>query len=421
MTEVHLFDDKPAKEIEQILRTKGAEAALQAYQQCATEATAYGANYKTQFNDLTKELQKDGALTVMSLQWAKDRDADLFAGSKTVTQDDLNKAMGPQQYWDRKNGQDPNVDADVQMSKALAPSIDPKKGLDITSIDALIKTGNDTYMGKGGGLQCALECSAKKFLDDGANGSKLFDILAVNSGHTDGRIEKGALDNFLQIAQAHGSTYLQSLGYKPEENASVIAAVKNIRDHYDEYSHGWWGGSFSKNQLAQGLNFANLTDMNKTFKSMDDYTAAQAKAAEDAKHAEQAKTKQTAQNNPQTKPAQNQHPKQDQHPKQEQHQKPEQHPLKKNNSQVSGNVKQNSTCKGLPEIPKVEAGEGYYQVAQKWLAQIKKDASVAEILDLTHSLQKANDHRTSLKVGEKLKFDPESATIIAMTKESPQT
>jgi hypothetical protein len=269
MPDIHLDDTKipPAKEIEQVLRTQGAEAALKAFQQCAQEAQTNGdATSKQTFNQLKKTLQDDGALEIIALKWASDRSSDLFDGSKSVTRDDVKKALGPIKYADIKTGQDPDLDGDLVLGNAFNKHVDAKTGQDMTTLNKDIASDEEAFLGSGGGMKNEVVLAAKKLIDDGDHSNKLYQILKGNGGNTNG-VTKDALVNFLAAAQAKDSTYLANLGYKPEEYAGVIAAVKTIKDHYSDFNNG---GNFNGHDLAVGLNFASAKDMLGVFTHMDD-------------------------------------------------------------------------------------------------------------------------------------------------------
>jgi len=415
MTDVYISDDNPAKKIEQIMRTENTEAALKAFQSCLKDASTYGDDYKDQLNQLKKTLKDDGALDLLSLQWANDHKGDQFPGEKKITRDELTKIVGNIGLASGDTGSfNPDMNGNAMLANNLIPQIDIRNGLNVSDLDATETAQRNSFVGKGGGVQLNdLAIAAKKLLDDGPNGTKLFDILAMNSGHSDGRIEDGGLQRFVDKVNEPKSTYLKSLGYTPEQTADVMKAVKTIQDHYDDFATGWFGTSFNSTELAQNLGFAGAADMMSTFRQMDANDAAAKKPTEPA-----SKPSMDAKDHPGTtaKPTSRRDPAKD----------PSKDPSKDSKDRHTAKGDDHSGAKSeihashekLSPIPSVELGEGYYQVATRWLKEAHVDASEAQIEALTRSLVNANAHRTELRVGEILKFDPSDPAFTVMSKTS---
>jgi len=265
MSDIHVWDSNPpAKEIEKVLRTQGAEAALNVFIQCEKEAQG-NPDYKSNFNEMKKTLVKDGLLPIISLQWANDRSKDMLSGEKSVSREDLRKALNTQRFFDGDNGKDPDLDANLTLGDALMPQIDATKGLELATLPGSVKDNTDAFLDKGGGMKNDDVMAVKKLLDDGDNGSKLYLILKGNSDK-DGITTK-SLDNFLKAAQDKDSDYLKSLGYKPDEYAAIIKAVKSVRDHFDQFKNS--DDCFKVHDVAVGLGFTSAADMWNVYRHMD--------------------------------------------------------------------------------------------------------------------------------------------------------
>ena len=433
MTDVYVGDDKAAKQIEKIMRTENAEAALQAFQQCAKQANpspgSMSGNYAASFTKLKQTLKDDGALETLSLQWAKDHENSLFAGQQKIMPNDLSRILAEEQLIassTNNTNYNPDTNADAIMAANLSLQTG-KNGLDIKSIDQQESTQLKNFISKGGGVPLNdATLAAKLFLDDTSqpkDKAKLFNILAMASGHTDGRIENWALKNFIDKATKDPTYLTDTLGYTPEQAPNVLKAVQTVYKHYGDYRHGniFSCGSFNSTELGQGLGFAGAKDMLSTFRTIDsnsaEHVAAQPKKTEPKIAVPKPNHPVTTQNETTHNETNDHH---DQHQMRvgaRQHHDPHgttvasgEHRREHHTEVARGNTAHDKSNTGsgsagtsdLAPIPTVQPGEGYYQVSKRWLEASNIDASDAQIMALTRALLKANNYRKSLRVGETL-------------------